>query len=489
MQPATQRLKIRTKLAYGVGQVPEAIVSRGFDLFIFFYYQQVLGLSGSLTGAAIAIGLAAEALVATAIGWISDECQSRLGRRHPFMYAAALPLAIFWYLLFSPPAGLEQTGLFVWLMSFAVLVRGVLAVHHVPHLALGAELTHDYEERTAVVAWRLGCALLGGIVLMTLGFLVFLPETSQYTNGALNPHGYPRLALFTAVTVGVSVLHSARGTSGHARRLSMTPSVIHGTRLASGLADFSFAWRNPSLRILLRAGVFASLGLGVVVTLQTHLCVFFWNLSTPEQSILSLPFAVGFLAGLCTAPRLQRRIDKKGTAMAALFAVSLLIPLPICLRLSNAFPENGGEALLPLLAVIAGANAFAFGLLAAASGSMAADVAQAIEADSGRAREGLVFSTQSCAAKLGLGAGHLLAGAGLQLSGFPAGAALAAVVSATASRNLGILSASGALWLLAALLLLRRYAISRDSHAHDLRSLGARHLEPSAVPLPVPVRH
>src|SRR5687767_11995127 len=120
-----QRLSIRTRVAYGIGQVSEAIVARGFDLLVFFYFQQVLGLSASLAGAAVALGFAVEATCAPVVGWLSDQHQSRHGRRHPFMFAAALPLALSWYLLFSPPPGLGQIGLFMWLGSFAVLVRGL----------------------------------------------------------------------------------------------------------------------------------------------------------------------------------------------------------------------------------------------------------------------------------------------------------------------------------------------------------------------------
>ena len=111
-------LSTRTKLVYGIGQISEAIVSRGFDLFLFFYFQQVLGLSASLAGAAVAIALIAEALLAPVAGWLSDRHHSRLGRRHPFLYAAPLPLGCCWWLLFSPPAALGQQGRRIHLESF-----------------------------------------------------------------------------------------------------------------------------------------------------------------------------------------------------------------------------------------------------------------------------------------------------------------------------------------------------------------------------------
>ena len=68
--------------------------------------------------------------------------------------ASALPLALFFYLLFAPPAGLSPLASAIWLGVMAVLTRAAMTLYHVPHIALGAELTEDFEERSAVVAHR-----------------------------------------------------------------------------------------------------------------------------------------------------------------------------------------------------------------------------------------------------------------------------------------------------------------------------------------------
>ena len=47
MKPA---LSPPRKLAYGMGQLGDAIVHFAFETFVFFYYTQVLGLSGTLAG-------------------------------------------------------------------------------------------------------------------------------------------------------------------------------------------------------------------------------------------------------------------------------------------------------------------------------------------------------------------------------------------------------------------------------------------------------
>jgi Na+/melibiose symporter-like transporter len=131
-------VSVPTKLAYGVGQAAEAIKNSSFELFLFFYYTQVLGLSGTLAGAALFIALCVDGITDPVIGSLSDGWRSRWGRRHPFMYVSAIPLALSFYWLFAPPGGLGQFGLFAWLSGFAVLVRFCMTLYQVPHLGLAA---------------------------------------------------------------------------------------------------------------------------------------------------------------------------------------------------------------------------------------------------------------------------------------------------------------------------------------------------------------
>ena len=93
---------------YGVGQAAEGIKNYSFAVFLLFYFNQVLGLSGTLCGVALAVALAFDAITDPLAGTLSDRLDSRWGRRHPFMYAAAVPLGLFFALLFTPPAALGQ---------------------------------------------------------------------------------------------------------------------------------------------------------------------------------------------------------------------------------------------------------------------------------------------------------------------------------------------------------------------------------------------
>ena len=142
------------KFFYSMGQAVESgyIAANGF---IFFYYTAVLGLSGSVVGAAVAVSMCADAALDPIIGSWSDSVRSKYGRRLPVMLIGAPLTMISMGLLFAPPAGLTPLLLFFWLTLTKGAVRAFASVYNIPYFALGGEMADGYAERSRVVAYRL----------------------------------------------------------------------------------------------------------------------------------------------------------------------------------------------------------------------------------------------------------------------------------------------------------------------------------------------
>ena len=103
-------------LVYGVVQ--------NAHYFVLVYYSQVLGLSPELAGLAIGAGLIFDAISDPLVGYLSDNTKSRLGRRHPYLYASVLPLSLSYFLLWHPPAWLQgDMDLFFFLVACNVALR------------------------------------------------------------------------------------------------------------------------------------------------------------------------------------------------------------------------------------------------------------------------------------------------------------------------------------------------------------------------------
>ncbi|MBW2666722.1 MAG: MFS transporter [Deltaproteobacteria bacterium] len=154
-------LTTRVRYWYALGQLAEGIKNEAYAIFLLFYYTTVVGLSGSLAGQAILIALLFDAVTDPLIGAYSDRLRTRWGRRHPLLLAASIPLPVFFYLSFAPPANSSQLQLFLWLTSMTVLTRGAMTLFHVPHLALGAEFSSDFEERSRIVTLQMLFSRIG----------------------------------------------------------------------------------------------------------------------------------------------------------------------------------------------------------------------------------------------------------------------------------------------------------------------------------------
>src|SRR5215469_5502753 len=109
----------RTKLLYGSGSIAFGVNDQSFAYLLIFFYNQVIGLPAIWVVWAVFLVMFCDAFIDPVVGQISDHLRTRLGRRHPFMYAAPLPLAICYFLLWNPPH-LSPTSLFYYLFVTAI---------------------------------------------------------------------------------------------------------------------------------------------------------------------------------------------------------------------------------------------------------------------------------------------------------------------------------------------------------------------------------
>jgi Na+/melibiose symporter-like transporter len=93
------------KWSYAIGNMPFAVKDVAFNSFVVFYYTQVQGLSGSLTGLAMFIALSWDAVTDPFVGSWCDTVRSRWGRRHPLLLVGGVPTAVLCFALFVPPGG------------------------------------------------------------------------------------------------------------------------------------------------------------------------------------------------------------------------------------------------------------------------------------------------------------------------------------------------------------------------------------------------
>ena len=469
--PQERRLDLSTKLFYGFGSVAFGVKDNGFSYLLLLFYNQVLGLPATQVGLALMIALLFDAFVDPMIGQFSDNLRTRWGRRHPLMYAAALPMGIFYVALWNPPHWNHQ-ALFYYLVAMAILIRGVVSFYEVPSSALAAEFSTSYDERSILLSYRYFFAWVGGLAIQVLAFAVLLTPDATHKLGQLNPVGYGHYGIVASLVIFVSILVSTAGTHKEIPRLMPPPPRRHLTP-GQIIGEMRESLSNRSFLFLLGSGVTAAMATGLVASLNGYFNTFFWGFTARQISILTGGVFLSAIMALSVAPRLSKRFGKRTTSVALTILSGVVGLTPLFLRLGGLMPPNGSPQLLGIIfcTSIVGVT---FTIVATTMGSsMVADVVEAAELKTGRRSEGLFFAAAAFIAKAVSGFGILAATALITAIHLKAGSN-PATIPPEIPRNLALVYCPTIIGLHAiGLSLLFGYRINRASHDETLRQLAA----------------
>ena len=468
--PPAHRLSNGVTLSYGFGSVAYGVKDAGFGTFLLIYYNQVVGVNPGTVGLVIMAALVLDAFVDPAIGMLSDRTQSSWGRRHPWMYASAIPIAIGWLALWNPPPSLAEPLKLVWLFVTAVVVRSAVSAYEVPSQALTPELTQDYDERTRITAYRYLFGWIGGLSILLLAYRVFLVPSARYPNGLLNADGYHHLAFASVGLMLVAIIVSALGTHDEIGRL---PKVaVAKQTVGETLRELWETAHNRGFVVLMLAGVCAYTNQGINYALSTYFYNYVWQFAPWALGLLPFALMVGATAAFVVAPRVGKRTSKPRAAFWFVIAGMVSMIAPYLLRFAGALPPIGSGALAAVLfaifALTTALNVSAFILGA----SMMADVVEDSQARTGRRSEGVFFAgsffVQKCTSGIGIaGAGVLLI-----LAHFPKAAKAGTVPVATLDRLTLIYIVVYAVIALASALLFTRFPFGRAEHQSRLAALA-----------------
>ncbi|MBV59918.1 MAG: hypothetical protein CMH65_01300 [Nevskiales bacterium] len=473
------RVSGRIRLFYGIGSVAEGIKDTAFSVFLLFFYNQVLGLSGSLAGLAILIALLFDAVSDPLLGAWSDGLRSRWGRRHPFMLAAALPFGLGLWALFAPPAGLDEPALFAWLVGFSILVRLSLTAYSVPSNAMLPEMTPHYDERTELVALRFLFGWLAGLGIATFGYFALFAMQPGGGDGRLSAEAYARYGATSAVIATLGVLLCTWGTRRLIPELKQR-MVERPLRMQTLRQDLRAVFANKAFRMLFAGALCSAAGWGYINATSFYINTYYWGLSSTQIGGLSLSLYLGLFIAFAITPVISRESDKRDAAVRLSLFALLFGPAPILAAMLGWMPPKGSSDLTIALFLHTGLLFVALISVSMLCASMIADITDQNELQTGQRHEGLLAAVMTFVIKATSGLGTLLAGVVLDLIAFP-GAVVApspggesptVAVDASTADALGAVVALLMLGLFAlSVWCLSRYPLRRDQHADILVEL------------------
>jgi GPH family glycoside/pentoside/hexuronide:cation symporter len=427
-------LSRRERLVFGLGGSVYAVKEAAYAIFVLLFYTQVLGLNGSMTGLVMALAILWDAVTDPMVGSWSDRLQSRWGRRHPFMVAGAFPLGIGFVALFAPPQSvIEDTNLLAgWLLFWSLWIRTAVTLFAIPHLAMVAELTNDYHERSDLLGSRLGFLFLTTVCLPAFGLAFLFPEQNG-VDGRFVISNYPAYGWLSAVVAWVTAVIVIVGTRHHIPNIRVSADRVPTSLGLAGMArDFLSLLRNRNFRNILIYDIVASASYGAMITLNILTGTYYWELSTTQMSILLAgPSLIAVPLAIASIKPLGRMMSKHTQLQWALGLMLLNSGWVFPLRMWDIIPANGHPLVFGLLLLHMMIFMYLFMIRVVSAFSIIADVTDEHELEHGVRQEASFFSAMAFTSKFAAAAGPLFGGVALDLIGLQEGVAPGAVPPAT----------------------------------------------------------
>jgi glycoside/pentoside/hexuronide:cation symporter, GPH family len=467
--PATTQVPLPIKIANGFSAIPIAIKDNGFGVFLIFYYNQVIGMPSAWVGLAIMIALFADALLDPLIGHLSDRTNTRWGRRHPWIYASVIPIAIAWLLIWNPPDWSHE-ALFYYLIATAILMRAALSCNEVASTAIIPELTSDYHERTIIVRYRAILAWAAGLLLLYSAYAIFLVPSDTQPVGQLNREGYENYAIAGSIAMLLAIMIAAIGT--HSRIAKRPTSLPAKQPVRAEFRNMITTFNNRAFLVLMLATTFAFLNQGITFAMTNYLMTYVWLLSPQALSIYPAALFVGIVLAFFLVPLLARRVGKRAAAATCAITSLILGYTPYILLGFGMMPPLGTPPnitiLFTFLALATGAAAGVIILIP----SMLSDVIEAVQVETSARQEGLFFAGYFLTQKFCSGFSIMLTSQILTFAAFPAKAIQGQVPEITLIWLVGLSGGLILIFTLAMAMAFMRFPFGQAEHDARLRELA-----------------
>ncbi|MFG2048822.1 MFS transporter [Micromonospora sp. NPDC048935] len=440
--PGTGSLPRRVHAGYALGSLATGAFGTVPGLLLLPYLTDTLGVAAGLAALLVLLPKAWDVLVNPVAGRISDRTRSPWGARRPYLLVGGLALAVLFASIFAAPFGNGSAAAAYVAFAF-LLTATAFAFFQVPYVAMPAELTDDYAERTRLMTWRIAVLALAILVSGAIAPLVV-------TAGGDGVAGHRWMGLFVAVLIALGALGAFLGTRS-------APTGTAGDSEPTLRAQLAVAGANRPFRALLICFVVQSAG---VATILAGVNYFAAQILRDEQSGPTLLFVCFVGPALLVMPLWTRVGARLGKRTALVIGSLLLAAGALALVAAPVLPPVAVYLVVAVIGVgYAGQQVFALAML---PDCIAYDTAR-----TGRRQAGVFTGLWTAGETLGLALGPGIYGLMLQLGGYVSSDTGTAAAQSDTAR-LGVLlgfTLIPALLVAPPVLLLRHYTLTPDTPA------------------------
>ena len=238
------------RAGYGLGSVATGTFGTVPGLMLLPYLTDTIGIAAGIAGVIVFLPKAWDVVLNPIAGGISDRSTDPRGPRRPFLLRAGLLLALCFALLFAAPDLGSKVLDATWVLVVFIACATAYAFFQVPYVAMPAEITDSYDERTRLMTWRV--AILA-FAIMASG--ASAPAIRDAFDGRT---GYRVMGVAVALLLAIGVVGAYLGTRSApiGRVTSSGGSLREQLRVVAGARDF---------RLLLGTFVVQALAVGAML--------------------------------------------------------------------------------------------------------------------------------------------------------------------------------------------------------------------------------
>lgn len=302
-------IKVREKVAYGLGDTASNIIFQTVMLFLAFFYTDIAGISAAAVGTMFLVVRLIDAVTDPLMGIMADRTDSRHGQFRPYLLWLAIPFALCSILAFTTIDGTATQKLIYAYATYTLLMLAYTAIN-IPYSALGAVLSADPSERVSIQSYRFVFAMLGGLLVTSLT----LPLVDWFGQGD-QAHGYLMTMGLMSLFGLVLFLLCFKGTKERVQ----SPT---DTRLKVKSA-LSLLWANHAWRRLAIAAVLLLVGMTIKNTLAIYYVKYYLLREDLITEFITLGM-VGNIMGCACAQWVSARFEKVNAYIVLQIIAALL---------------------------------------------------------------------------------------------------------------------------------------------------------------------
>lgn len=398
-----QKLTIKNKMEYASAAFGDSASYAFIGTFLLFFLTTVAGIKPALAGTITVIGALWNTLMNPVIGYLSDRVATKWGRRRPFMFIMAPPLAASTYMLFTAIDILPQIKPFYY-GAILIIFWTSFTSFFVPYLALGAEYTQDYDERTELRSYASIFNMIGNLAAMVMPSVLveFLCWKGLSAEAAWS---------ITGAIVGVTSFISIYITAVAAKKKdkpSEVPKHIPKINIKEIFSEYWQVLKLKPIKYLLLTSLFALIGSAMFMADLVYYFTYNHGLSATEISGMFMYRIIICIILIMIMKYISKLTDKR-TSLLLVFAIGAAAVTII--RFTGV---EGSLQLYIFMFFVAVSTSVYWQLMP----SMIYDVCEYDELETGKKRQGTIVSIQGLVEALASGIGAQLLGIILQMGGF-----------------------------------------------------------------------